>query len=74
MRSITMYGNEFKNLRKNTLRLKQAEIGKIVGVHFTTISDWERENRQIPRCAALVMRLMEADLALREKVIKMECV
>jgi DNA-binding transcriptional regulator YiaG len=71
MENLKMHGKEFQKLRKGAFRLTQEKMGAILGVHFTTISDWEREDREIPRCAALLSRLMEDDLALREKVIKM---
>ncbi len=67
---MTMRGNELRDIRKNTLRLRQDQFGRIVGVHFTTISDWERENKIIPKCAALVATLMAEDIVLREKIIE----
>lgn len=64
-----MNGQELQQIRKETLRLRQDEFGSIIGHHSTTISDWEREGREIPRYAALIARLMADDPVLREKVI-----
>ena len=68
---MKMRGKELQDIRKNTLRLRQEQFGNIVGVHFTTISDWEREDKPVPRCAALIAMLMADDVILREKIIGM---
>ncbi|HEY6861696.1 MAG TPA: hypothetical protein VI358_18165 [Pseudolabrys sp.] len=66
---IIMTGKELKEARKQILRLKQCQYAKIVGAHFTTISDWERQaDRPIPHCAAILTRLMAADHALQRRV------
>jgi DNA-binding transcriptional regulator YiaG len=70
---MKMSGNQLQEIRKNTLRLKQEQFGRILGVHSTTVSDWEREgkSKSVPGYAALVATLMADDPMLREKVIKM---
>lgn len=70
--NLTMSGDELKTLR-HAMRIKQDEFGQIIGVHSTTVSDWEREgkNKSVPRYAALIATLMADDPVLREKIIKM---
>ena len=66
-----MRGSELQEIRKKQLRLKQDELGAVVGAHRTTISDWERDDLEVPHCAALLTRLMADDPVLREKILRM---
>jgi DNA-binding transcriptional regulator YiaG len=71
MSKIVMRGSELQEIRKKQLRLKQDQFGAVVGVHYTTISDWERNDVEVPHHAALFARLMAEDPVLREKILKM---
>ncbi len=64
-----MNGHELQQIRKETLRLRQDEFGSILGHHSTTISDWERDDKPVPKYAVVIARLMEEDPVLRQKII-----
>lgn len=64
-----MQGQEFAKLRKKNIRLDQKAMGRVLGVSYTTISDWERAERNVPHQAALIATLMAADPVLTKKVI-----
>lgn len=66
---ITMTGTELKKVRRDVLRIRQDQFGKIVGAHSTTISDWERNgDKPIPHCAAVLVRLIAGDWMLQRRV------
>jgi DNA-binding transcriptional regulator YiaG len=71
MGKIVMRGSELQEIRKKQLRLRQDQFGAVVGAHYTTVSDWERNDIEVPHCAALLTRLMADDPVLREKVLQM---
>jgi DNA-binding transcriptional regulator YiaG len=68
---MEMQGSELKELRQKRLRLRQDQFGAVVGVHLTTVSDWERGTAKIPHHAALLATLMADDPLLREKILQM---
>ncbi len=70
MSKIKISGPDLKGLRKKML-LKQSHLSEILGVHWTTVSDWERGKADVPHCAALVTTLIAEDANLRQKVVEM---
>lgn len=66
-----MQGQEFATLRKSRIRLGQKEMGRVLGVSHTTVSDWERGERGVPCQAALIATLMAKNPILREEIIEM---
>jgi DNA-binding transcriptional regulator YiaG len=71
MEKIVMRGRELQEIRKKQLRLRQDEFGRVVGAHRTTVSDWERDDLEVPHCAAVLARIMADDPLLREKILRM---
>jgi DNA-binding transcriptional regulator YiaG len=65
-----MHGRELRDVRKK-MRLNQKQFGDIVGVHWTTVSDWERDTADVPHYAALLATVMVDDPMLRDKIEKM---
>ena len=65
-----MAGKDLRELRKQML-LKQSHMSEILGVHWTTLSDWERAKADVPHHAALIATLIAEDASLRDKVVKM---
>jgi DNA-binding transcriptional regulator YiaG len=63
-----MSGSRLREIRTK-VRMKQAQIGQVIGVHWTTISDWERLP-EVPHYAAMLAELL-ADPATRDKVEKL---
>jgi DNA-binding transcriptional regulator YiaG len=70
MSKIRMTGAELRELREKML-LRQRHMSDILGVHWTTLSDWERGKADVPHCAALVATLIADNPDLREKVVEM---
>lgn len=65
-----MTGPQLKDLREKML-LRQRHLSAIFGVHWTTLSDWERRDGPVPHCAALVATLISEDPDLRQKVVEL---
>jgi DNA-binding transcriptional regulator YiaG len=63
-----MSGSRLREIRTK-VRMKQAHLGQVVGVHWTTISDWERLD-EVPHYAAMLAELLD-DPVTREKVEKL---
>jgi DNA-binding transcriptional regulator YiaG len=70
MGKITMHGTELREHR-NRMRMNQTQFGEVVGVHWTTVSDWERGNAEVPHYAALIATIMVDDPVVRDKIEKM---
>lgn len=68
-----MTGSQLRGLREKML-LRQRHLSAIFGVHWTTLSDWERRDGNVPHCAALVATLISEDPDLRQKVVEMTVV
>lgn len=65
-----MYGPELKNLRKKTIRIRQDQFAGILGLHPTTVSDWERDKEKVvPQYAAILATVMAEDTDWRERII-----
>lgn len=70
MTKFTMIGKELKRLRRDALRLRQEQFADMLGVHVSTVSDWERATEKpVPRCVALLTCILVEDAPLRERVI-----
>ncbi len=54
---IVMRGKEVLRIRKK-LGPTQLEFARRIGVHWTTVSRWERDEVAIPEPAARLMRLL----------------
>ena len=54
-----MTGNELQKIRQANKR-SQAEFGAIVGVHRTTVSDWEVGTSPVPELVEAVARIIDA--------------
>lgn len=65
-----MTGGDLRAHREKML-LRQRHLSEILGVHWTTLSDWERGEAEVPHCAALLTTLIAADPDLRQKVVEM---
>lgn len=63
-----MSGARLREIRTK-VRMKQAQLGQVLGVHWTTISDWERGG-DIPHYAALLAELLD-DPVMRDRIEKM---
>ncbi|MGA7328606.1 MAG: helix-turn-helix domain-containing protein [Rhodomicrobium sp.] len=63
-----MQGRELQNIRK-AARLTQEEFGQLVDHHRTSVSDWERGDREIPAAVELIARLIDDQ---PELLIKLE--
>ncbi len=67
-----MTGPDLKRIRKKELRLRQAEFAEVLGVHKTTVSDWERdETRIVPRYAAMMATVMRNHPVVRDEVVEL---
>lgn len=70
MSKIKMTGEQLRAARLR-VRMDQALLGRIVGAHRTTVSDWERGASPVPQCVAVLARLITADPALCQRVLDM---
>lgn len=70
MSKIKMSGEQLRAARLR-VRMDQALLGRIVGAHRTTVSDWERGVAPVPQCVAVLARLITADPALCQRVLDM---
>ena len=54
-----------------SMGLTQAELSRVLGVHWTTISDWERGAASVPHQVALLVELMaeSGDILARARQI-----
>jgi DNA-binding transcriptional regulator YiaG len=65
-----MQGAELRKARSE-MRMNQSQFGKVVGAHWTTVSDWERGVSEVPHHVALLAAIMSQDVVLRDKIEKM---
>lgn len=70
MTQIEMTGEDLRETRKR-LRLNQGELGRVVGVHWTRVSAWERTGTAVPHHAALIVQLMDGDPMVRDRIERM---
>jgi DNA-binding transcriptional regulator YiaG len=55
---VGMNGNDLKGIRQAN-RLSQEQFGELLGVHRTSVSDWERGTAPVPVYAELFALLIE---------------
>jgi DNA-binding transcriptional regulator YiaG len=66
-----MYGPDLKRLRRKELKIRQDHFAAILGMHPTTVSDWERnETKQVPRFAALIATVFRDHPHIKEQAIE----
>lgn len=70
MARLKMTGRELREIRRR-VRMKQDQLGEVIGYHFTTISDWERADAPVPHCVALIATLLDTDPVTRDKIEKL---
>lgn len=54
---VVMRGKDVLRIRKK-LGMTQPEFARRIGVHWTTVSRWERDEVTIPKPTARLMRLL----------------
>ena len=53
-----MTPEQFKAIRKS-LKLTQAQLGRVIGCNAKTIYNWEKGHWPVPKAEALAMRFLE---------------
>jgi len=72
MSKIQMTNAELRAARQR-MGLTQADLSRVLGVHWTTLSDWERGAASVPHQAALLVELMAGNgeiLALARQILR----
>ncbi len=61
-----------KSLRKDVLGIRQDQFASVLGLHPTTVSDWERskKGKAVPRYAIVIASLMAKDAELCRQLVK----
>ena len=54
-----MRGHELQGIRQ-TAKRSQAEFGELVGVHRTTVSEWETGKTDVPELVEAIARIIDA--------------
>ena len=57
-----MNGQTLRAIRRD-LKLTQTELGRLLGIHLVTISNWERGKREIPQAIALAVKQIQVEAA-----------
>lgn len=66
-----MYGPDLKRLRRTELKIRQDHFAAILGMHPTTVSDWEREkDRIVPRFAAVIATIMRDHPSIKDELVE----
>lgn len=65
-------GQELKSLRKEVLGIRQDQFASVLGLHPTTVSDWERSKKEnaVPRYAIVIANLMAKDAELCRQLVR----